>query len=220
MTTLIARRVVIVGGGGHIGLPLALVLTNIGHFVTALDVNEQAVETINSGTMPFMEEGAETLLKQVLKTSRFVATTDMQVLADAEIIIICIGTPVDEHLSPVPRVFTQLLDSMKPWLNSSQLLILRSTVYPGSTKLAGAHLSDFKLDIAFCPERILQGKAIEELGTLPNIISGLTESAIKRAEEFFSDLGPVVLASVEEAEFAKLNSQRQINCTQLQTTQE
>jgi UDP-N-acetyl-D-mannosaminuronic acid dehydrogenase len=107
-------------------------------------------------------------------------------------------------MSPVPRIFTELLDSIKPYLNSNQLLILRSTVYPGTTKLAARHLEDIGIHVAFCPERILQGKAIEELGTLPNIVSGTTKKAEKMAEAFFGKLGKVVLASVEEAEFAKL----------------
>jgi UDP-N-acetyl-D-mannosaminuronic acid dehydrogenase len=81
---------------------------------------------------------------------------------------------------------------------------LRSTVYPGTTRLASQCLKEIDLDIAFCPERILQGKAIEELGSLTNIVSGVTKKAEKKAADFFATLGGVILASVEEAEFAKL----------------
>jgi UDP-N-acetyl-D-mannosaminuronic acid dehydrogenase len=198
------KEVVVVGGGGHIGLPLGIVLANLGHKVTALDLNSQVVELINSGEMPFLEDGAEDALKKALASSRFRATTDQRVISSAEVVIICIGTPVDEHMSPVPRIFNELLDGLKPRLKQGQLLILRSTVYPGTTRLAADNLAGLGIHLAFCPERILQGKAIEELGTLPNIVSGITQEAEQRALSFFQDLGPVVLSSIEEAEFAKL----------------
>lgn len=204
MDLLQAKNVVVIGGGGHIGLPLSLVLAEKGHHVSALDSNKKVVEMINNGVMPFQEEGADGLLQEMLRTSRFKATTELGLISQAHIIIICIGTPVDEHMSPVPRIFTDLLDSIKSFLNSTQLLVLRSTVYPGTTKLTSQYLRETGVEVAFCPERILQGKAIEELGTLPNIVSGVTKSAEKRAAEFFSVLGNTVTASVEEAEFAKL----------------
>jgi UDP-N-acetyl-D-mannosaminuronic acid dehydrogenase len=200
------KDVVVIGGGGHIGLPLSLVLAQKGFKVTALDLNDKTVNQINDGVMPFLEDGADQLLREVLSTGRFRASLDATLIIDADVVIVCIGTPVDEHMSPVPRIFTELLDSIKPYLNSNQLLILRSTVYPGTTKLAARHLEDIGIHVAFCPERILQGKAIEELGTLPNIVSGTTKKAEKMAEAFFGKLGKVVLASVEEAEFAKLTN--------------
>lgn len=199
-----SRDVVVIGGGGHIGLPLSLVLAQKGHRVTALDVNQQVVDDINLGRMPFIEEGADEILRDVVNTSRFKATTEKELISAGEVIIICIGTPVDEHMSPVPRIFIDLLESIKPYLNSSQLLILRSTVYPGTTRLAARHLQEVGIDIAFCPERIVQGQAIEELTSLPGIVSGISKSAELRAVEIFNSLGKVVIASVEEAEFAKL----------------
>ena len=198
------QKVIVVGGGGHIGLPLSLVLARIGHDVIALDINPKVVAQINNGDMPFIEEGAHELLLMALDEFKFKASNDNALIANADVVIICIGTPVDEHMSPVPRIFTDLLDSIKPYLNKNQLLILRSTVYPGTTRLASQYLKEIELDIAFCPERILQGKAIEELGSLTNIVSGVTKKAEKKAADFFATLGGVVLASVEEAEFAKL----------------
>lgn len=196
--------VVIIGGGGHVGLPLGLVLASKNYNVIALDINAQVVEQINRGIMPFMESGANELLERVLQSGNFRATSDKRVISAAEIIILCVGTPVDEHLSPVPRIFVDLLEGIREYLSPNQLLILRSTVYPGTTRLAESILQDSGVQIAFCPERILQGKAIEELQILPSIVSGCSDSAEKRASEFLSNLAPVVVASVEEAEFAKL----------------
>ena len=199
-----SQKVVVVGGGGRIGLPLSLVLAQIGHDVIALDSNHNVVNQVNSGEMPFIEEGAAKLLLLALAEFNFRASTDNTLIANADVIIICIGTPVDEHMSPVPRIFIDLLDSIKPYLNKSQLLILRSTVYPGTTKLTFRYLKEIGINVAFCPERILQGKAVEELGSLTNIVSGVTSQAEQMAAEFFGGLGGVVLASVDEAEFAKL----------------
>jgi UDP-N-acetyl-D-mannosaminuronic acid dehydrogenase len=204
MESINSKEIVIIGGGGHIGLPLGLVLAQKGHHVTALDINVKAVLLINNGEMPFFEEGAPELLRETLKTGRFRASSDLRSIEVAEVVIVCVGTPVDEHMSPVPRIFTDLLDSIRPFLNSGQLLILRSTVYPGTTRLASNYLEEIGIQVAFCPERILQGKAVEELGTLPNIVSGVSEVAKERAVEIFSSLGTVVTATVEEAEFAKL----------------
>ena len=114
------RKIVIVGGGGHIGLPFGLILAGKGHEVIALDINPEVVNQINSGTMPFREEGADDLLKQTLKAMKFKASTDKKLIASAEVIVICIGTPVDEYFSPVPRIFNELLDSILPYLNSNQ----------------------------------------------------------------------------------------------------
>ena len=151
-----SKEVVVVGGGGHIGLPLSIVLANLGHKVVALDLNTQVVELINSGKMPFLEDGAEEALHQALASSRFKATTDQGVISLAEVVIICVGTPVDEHMSPVPRIFIELLEGIKPRLKEGQLIILRSTVYPGTTRLTADGLVGLGVDLSYCPERILQ----------------------------------------------------------------
>ena len=99
--------------------------------------------------MPFFEAGAQPLLKEVLDSSTFHATTENLVIAEAEVIIVCIGTPLDEHMSPVPRIFIDLLESIKQYLKPEQLLILRSTVYPGTTRLAAQYLSEIPINVAF-----------------------------------------------------------------------
>jgi UDP-N-acetyl-D-mannosaminuronic acid dehydrogenase len=198
------KNVVILGGAGHIGLPMGLQMASEGHNVLALDINHEAVESLNSGKMPFLEAGAEELLVKVLQKGLFRATEDFEVISKADIIIICIGTPLDNHLSPVPRIFEDLIMSIKPYLQSKQLLMLRSTVYPGTTRLVENLLQDIKVAVAFCPERILQGHALEELKTLPTIISGVDERSVSLAESFFSEFSEVAIGSIEEAELAKL----------------
>jgi len=199
--------VVVVGGCGHVGLPLAIILASKNLKVVAFDTNNQVVATVNSGKMPFDEPGAPEVLTEVLRTKLFSASSDKKLVSTAEHVVVVIGTPVDEHLNPdpevVPNAVAQLLDVLK----DGQHLVLRSTVYPGVTKLVEKVIagSGKKIDVSFCPERIAEGKAVEELIALPQIISARTTHAVDRAKVLFSNLTKnMIVVSPEEAELAKL----------------
>jgi len=197
----------IVGGAGHVGLPLGLTFASKGLHVLLQDLNGPVLEAIRGGKMPFLEHGAEPLLKQVLHEKRLSFSTSPEALGHAPNVIITIGTPVDEFLSPQTRVFKIWADSVLPHLRDGQLMILRSTVYPGTTEWLAQYLqkSGKKLKLAFCPERIVQGHAIRELQELPQLISGVTPEAFKAAEALFLKITPAcVPLAPTEAEFAKL----------------
>ena len=201
------EKVVIVGGCGHVGLPLGLVLASTGYKVTALDIFQKKVDLVNSGAMPFQEIGASELLKKSLENKSFLASTDKNVLIEAQIVIIVIGTPVDEFLNPDPNIVTNLIFDYLPFLKEDQLLILRSTVFPGVTQKVRDILKEngLNLDIAFCPERILEGQAINEIKTLPQIIGAETDSAISRTVKLFEKIGAeTIVVNFMEAELAKL----------------
>ena len=201
------KTVVVVGGGGHVGLPLALVLASVGYDSISLDISEATVGTINSGQMPFFEDGAQELLTQVLANKSFKATTDHTVIKSAEIVIVVIGTPVDEHLNPDPNSVVKAISACIPFMNSSQLVVLRSTVFPGVTSRVTKLLMESGLtpDITFCPERILEGQALKELRELPQIIGANSERAVERSVQLFSALGvETITVTPEEAELAKL----------------
>ena len=106
------RDVVVIGGGGHVGLPLAIALADGGSRVTVYDVSERAVELVNSATLPFDEPGAAPVLERVVACGALVASTDPAVVGTAENVIVVIGTPVDEHLNPdqtaIPRALADL----------------------------------------------------------------------------------------------------------------
>lgn len=200
-------RIVIVGGGGHVGLPLGLALAKCGYRVTAFDASETIVSKINQGIMPFMEESAEQLLKLSLSNNRFIASTSPDCIVNADIIIVVIGTPVDEHLSPNPNSVVQVVEKLCGFLNSSQLIILRSTVFPGVTKRVEKMISEKipGIEIAYCPERIAEGQALKELAMLPQIIGARSDNTYQRANELFIQLsGKTIRTSPEEAELAKL----------------
>ena len=199
--------VVVVGGCGHVGLPLAIILASKKLKVIAFDTNTQAVATVNSGKMPFDEPGALEVLTEALRAKLFSASSDKTLVSTAEHVIVVIGTPVDEHLNPDPEVVPNVVAQLLDVLTDGQHLVLRSTVYPGVTKLVEKVivLSGKKIDVSFCPERIAEGKAVEELVALPQIVSARTGRAVDRAKDLFSNLtSNIIVVSPEEAELAKL----------------
>ena len=199
------RKVAVIGGCGHVGLPLGIVFANLGFTTTLIDINQDSVDLVNSGRMPFMEDGSDEALGAALKSGNLLASTDLSEISKHDILIVTIGTPVDDHQSPVPRVFLDFIDSIWTFLHAGQLIVLRSTVFPGTSNWVAEKLSKIGVDVAFCPERIVQGKALVELQTLPQIVSGSSPQAVSRAEALFKSMTPqIVHASMREAEFAKL----------------
>lgn len=209
------KNIVVVGGCGHVGLPFGMVLADHGMQVVLLDVDEAKVASINLGHMPFLEAGAEDLLPRLIGKSLF-ATTDPECLRSAEVVISVIGTPVDEHLNPTVSALYRSLDDLIEYVPDGSLLVLRSTLYPGVTRLLKDRIDERKREIhvAFCPERIAEGKAIEELTSLPQIISAFDPVALAKAREIFSRIAPSIIElDPLEAELAKLftNSWRYLN---------
>ncbi len=201
------ENIVVVGGGGHVGLPLSLVLADSGFTVSALDISKETVNKINNGEMPFMEKEATTLLKKTLSSKKFSATIDPNVLSKTDIVIVVIGTPVDENAMPNPNAVIEAVLEISGFLKNDQIIILRSTVFPGVTKKLEERLHDIfpQIKIAFCPERIAEGKAVEELRTLPQIVGVRSDQVFEEVSKIFSKIGvESIQTSPEEAELAKL----------------
>jgi UDP-N-acetyl-D-mannosaminuronic acid dehydrogenase len=199
-----------------VGLPLGLAFADKGQRVVLHDINQAAVDKISKKIMPFQEEGAPEILTRVVNSRMLVATTDMSVISQAPNLILVIGTPVDGHLNPRLHEVMGIIQQMVGYLKDDQLIVLRSTLYPGVTQKIHDYLRSQgkQTCVAFCPERIAEGHALEEFGTLPQIISGCDTESIKRAEELFSMLAEdIVELSPIEAELAKLftNTWRYIN---------
>ena len=199
--------VVVIGGCGHVGLPLAIALADRGARVGIYDVSEAAVEAVNSRRMPFAEPGADEVLEQVSAAGRLRASANAEIVGRAEHVIVVIGTPVDAHLNPDQGAVPKALGGCTEYLRAGQILILRSTVYPGVTAKVEKMIAGLGMDIdvAFCPERIAEGKAMTELFTLPQIVSSRTPRGTERASKLFGLLtSKLVAMSPEEAELAKL----------------
>lgn len=196
-----------IGGVGHVGLPLSIMFASKGKKVCIYDINEESMNLVLKGVMPFKEERSEEVLNSVLKNGNLILSKDPNIISQSENVVIVIGTPVDEFLNPRLSEIKKFFDYYMDYFKEGQLIILRSTIYPGTTEhihkwLIGANKN---LDLAFCPERIAEGFAIIELEKLPQIVSSFTESGLKRAKELFSLLTlDIIELEPTEAELAKL----------------
>ena len=199
----------VVGGAGHVGIPLVLAFAEAGLTVNVNDLNEATLATLKSGKLPFIEYGAEPLLKKALANKRLVFSSSPSGISKRGPVVITIGTPVDEFLNPVHGDVQRCVDDLLPHVSDDQLLVLRSTVYPGTTDWLADYLKRLgrKNRIAFCPERVVQGYGIKELGSMPQIVSGTTPEAEQEAADLFRHITPeLVTCKPMEAEFAKLFS--------------
>jgi UDP-N-acetyl-D-mannosaminuronic acid dehydrogenase len=197
----------VVGGGGHVGIPLVLAFAEAGFRVNVHDLNRGVLETLQSGRLPFIEHGGEALLAKALQQDRLVFTTSPADISRRGPVIITIGTPIDEFLNPVRKVVQDCIDALLPHLVDGQLLVLRSTVFPGTTEWLDGYLKrrGRELKVAFCPERVVQGQGIKELKETPQIVTGTTPAAEAEAAKLFSAIAPeLIVVSPREAEFAKL----------------
>jgi UDP-N-acetyl-D-mannosaminuronic acid dehydrogenase len=206
-TAVHAADLTVVGGAGHVGIPLVLSFAAKGLTVNVNDLNLDGLAALKSGRLPFIEYGAEELLKDALRDDRLIFTSTPAGISASGPVIVTIGTPVDEFLNPERHVILKCIDDLLPHLNDGQLLILRSTLYPGTTDSVLTHLKRRQRDlkVAFCPERIVQGYGIEELNRMPQIVSGTTPEATEEATTLFRTIAPeIVQLEPIEAEFAKL----------------
>lgn len=208
--------VCIFGGCGHVGLPLGIAFASRGKNVVLYDINEAGVKKVNSGVMPFKENKADDELKKVIKAKKLRATSDSAVIKKSAVIVLVIGTPVDEHLNPKIYEIIQAFKEIEDYIDDDQLVVMRSTLYPGVTDKVHSYLTSRgkKTLMAFCPERIAEGYALTELFDLPQIVAGCTPEATKAASDLFSSLTKkVIVTKPLEAELAKLftNTWRYIN---------
>ena len=200
--------VAIVGGLGHVGLPLGIAFADKGLDVCLCDIDKKKAEIVEKGEMPFIEYGAEPILKKVIRNGKLTVSLDNNSISKAKHVIIAIGTPVDEYLNPKTRAFLEFFENLKKYLNPDQTIVIRSTVYPHTCRQILNLLGNGKeWKIAYCPERIVQGYAIKELKELPQIVAGLSEKAVEEASKLFGILTPkIIKASMGEAELVKLFS--------------
>jgi UDP-N-acetyl-D-mannosaminuronic acid dehydrogenase len=206
--------VCVIGGGGRVGLPLSIAFADKGLKVVVFDTNKEKLQVIKNGIMPFKEEGCEAKLKMVINKN-LTPTDDPQYITKSKFLIVTIGTPVEEHLNPRYNEIFDFFKSILPYLADGHHIILRSTVYPGTTRrLQGIFSKEsVKVNLSFCPERLAEGKALHELEALPQIVSGFDDNTVKEVSGLFKNLTrDIIVIDPTEAELAKLftNSWRYI----------
>ena len=195
-------------GTGHIGLPLAAVLADAGFRVTGYDTNDDFVVRVNTtGTVDFQEEGLSTLLQRHLH-GRLTLTSTPPTKQD--VYIITVGTPLEPGTEqPDLDKIRLAVERLAPGFGDDPLVVLRSTVSIGTTRnivLPEIRRHAPRFGLAFCPERTVEGRAIPEMCSLPQIIGGLDERSADRAEAMFRKITEKIVrvSSLEAAEMIKL----------------
>jgi UDP-N-acetyl-D-mannosaminuronic acid dehydrogenase len=195
-------------GLGRIGLPLAVSFANAGLSVLGVDKDAERLAAIGEKRMPFKEPGVDELLAQVnLDLSSLAADA-----AQADAIVLTLGTPALSHIEIDMGDIRAVLDDLLPLVQPEQLIVLRSTVAPGTTEFVAGYLEKQRgfragedLFVAHVPERIAADRFLEEIGTLPCIVGGVGEESGERAARLFEPLGaPIVQTTPVQAELAKI----------------
>lgn len=201
-------------GVGRVGLPLALVLADKGFQVTGIDVDPYRISLLRHKIMPFLEEGAQPLLeKHSGKNFQIFSQQHLgRIVSENQTIIITLGTPIDDTYSPNYAGIEDLISAMVPFIRNGQLIIFRSTLSPGATEQLIRQLeSQTKLKlgetlfVAYCPERIAEGKSVQELSEIPQIVGTQDQQSAKKAAAVFEKIAPKILyTNPRSAELAKL----------------
>ncbi len=197
----------VVGGAGHVGLPLAMLFAQAGRRVTVVDTDRERLRQVRSGLLPFREEGGEQLLEEVLATGRLRCTTDPAAVAGSEVVLVAIGAPAGKTADGLRDVLESWLVETEPHIQEGALLVLRSTLPPGTaSEVAGLLRERGRLiDVGVCPERVVEGRSLVEIKTLTQIVGAETPEAAERCVELFATLGiRCVRATPMEAELAKI----------------
>jgi UDP-N-acetyl-D-mannosaminuronic acid dehydrogenase len=207
-----SERSVSVIGLGRVGLPLALSFADRGLRVLGVDHDSAVLDSIRAGRMPFIEAGTQELLDRVSANGQLELSDRAADAAQAQDIVITIGTPSFFHFESDLRQVRAAVDDLLPLLRPGHALILRSTIAPGTTEFVAGYLEkrrDLKVGedvfVAHAPERIAAGRFLEEISTLPCIIGGVGEASTDRAASTFSVFGaPIVKTTPVQAELAKI----------------
>ncbi len=206
------ERHISVIGLGRVGLPLALSFADRGLRVLGVDHDQSILEALRAGRMPFEEAGTQELLDRVLAEGRLELADRAADAAQADDIVITLGTPSFSHVESDLRQVRAALDDLLPLLRPGHALILRSTIAPGTTEFVAGYLEKRRglrvgedVFVAHAPERIAAGKFLREIMTLPCIIGGVGEASTERAARLFSVFdAPIVTTTPVQAELAKI----------------
>src|SRR6202521_4007435 len=218
-----AQLKVAIIGCGYVGLPLALRFAEAGHKVTGFDTDPEKVASLNAGKS-YIEHIPQTKIQQYVNSRHFSATTDFARLKEADAIIICVPTPLDERREPDLSYVEQTAISIQPNLQKGQLVVLESTTYPGTTEelvlpileksglrcpvASGPNNENFPCDffLAFSPEREDPGNKQFGLAQIPKVVGGINPPSGRAAQSLYAQVVArvVPVSSTRTAEMTKL----------------
>jgi UDP-N-acetyl-D-mannosaminuronic acid dehydrogenase len=204
-------------GLGRLGLPLAIKFASQGVRVIGLDINEALLKSVGTGSMPFREENTQSPLREALRVKKFDVTSDVKSFSQTDAIIICVEIPLDEEIRPDFSPLLNAIKTLKPAFHEDQLILIRSTVSPGTlVNVIKPYIEEQtsftvgqELYLAVCPERVVEGKVMQELESIPEIVGGIDIKSSELASLVFRHLGSdkqVVQMDSTSAELAKLFS--------------
>ena len=214
-------QIISVVGLGYVGLPLSVAAASSRFQVVGIDINRLRVETINKGISP-LEDISDQKIHELIDNKRLLTTTEFSRIKDSEVIVICVPTPLTSDHKPDISILESALKAIAPYLRKDMLVILESTVEPGTTRnivapllAKGSGLKQNDFLVAFSPERIDPANKLWEVRNTPKLIAGLTDQACEKAIQFYSHFIDRLIKcdSLEIAETSKLleNSFRLIN---------
>ena len=211
---------IVVMGLGYVGLPLAIEFTRAGFSVTGLDPDTSKLESLRSGESYVDRPSSETL-QMLQESGRFQVTGDPIVLASADIVIVCVPTPLSKTRDPDLSIVNNAIAQIAKYQHKDMLIILESTSYPGTTRefllpqLTQGYTIGQDVFVGYSPERIDPGNPKYHLTNTPKIVSGITKLCAQLTQRLYlkinEDLVPV--SSPEVAEMAKVleNTFRAVN---------
>ena len=213
-------------GLGYVGLPTALEIAEAGYRVFGIDVKKERVDSINKGNSYILEVSSKEL-KKVVKSKKLRAFNNHLPLKRADIILICVPTPLDKNKVPDVSYIVSTTKEIARFLHENQLIILESSTYPGTTRrVILTQLERKKLKVgkdfylAFSPERIDPGNKIYKFKDIPRVVGGITKKSTRLATEFyrsFLEARVIPLSSPETAEMTKIleNTFRLVNISMI-----
>jgi len=216
----LSNKVAVIGLG-YVGLPLAVAAAQSDYIVNGIDISEKKVSELSSG-ISIIEDIANTDISKLINGKRLKVSSDFSMIRDSEVILICVPTPLTQNHKPDLSIVTIATRSVAKYLSKGSLVILESTVEPGTTRNIllplleeGSGLERSEFQVAFSPERIDPANKQWGVRNTPKLVAGLTIEACERAIGFYSKFIDEVTKcdSLEVAETAKLleNSFRLVN---------
>jgi UDP-N-acetyl-D-mannosaminuronic acid dehydrogenase len=199
-------------GCGRVGLPLALAFADRGLRTLGVEIDRERLAAVRAGRMPFEEPGAQAALERVTAAGTIGWSERVADAAQADHVVITLGTPSFSHIEIDMRDIRGALDDLLPLLRPGHALVLRSTVAPGTTDFVAGYLAKHRdlavgeeVFVAHAPERIAAGRFFEEIGTLPCIVGGVGERSGEVVGRLFEVFGaPIVQTTPVQAELAKI----------------
>lgn len=188
-------------GLGYVGLPLAALSAIKGKKTIGFDTNKRVIETLKSGQCHIKDEILELSVQKALATGLFSVTNDAEDIRDSDAYLICVPTPINNAKEPDLTPLLTSIETIAPYLNKGDLVVVESTVFPGTCEqevipliesLTSLKVGD-QLHLAHCPERVNPGDVFWHSGNIPRVLGATTEQSAEIAANLYSSFlgGPV-----------------------------